>query len=219
MLKIQGFKILASMSIRVPASEVDNDAFWGKKVLRTGKKSYYFEYVIRMTGKYPLSKFEVIIPREGVFSNRGSDMIPSPEELADNTYVGEATLEAAGTLNVAMKPYKDRQTCGRLPPPNPRSKTHREPDRAGALVSLAQGALNTKRARDSRREKVAPRQDRLERTEEPVSKRRQPKETLPCSTCNYGSYVLGRGQTRSQCYACCHDPARRTRGSDTPIET
>lgn len=218
----------------------------------TGRKDYYHEYVYRMSGKYPHIKIEVIVPRKGVFSHPFTDKIPSPEELARDTFLVEATLEAAGILNVAMKPYKSRQSSDprQSEQPGLPSSATQPPNHALAepdledMISVAERAVNaTKRPRQFKWDDIVPRRPLPANTassvvstmhsrssvtlresepvsdEEPIPKRRRSKKTLQCSTCYYGTYVVGRGQTRSQCYSCCNDPAKGIRWLDTPMRT
>ncbi len=116
MLTIQGIRRLGRIDTEIPESEVD-DAFWTNREYndKTQKWYYYFEYAVRSTVDYPLITFEYIIPRKGVFSNPLSQDPLLHGELDKNVYVREATLEAAGTINVAMEPYVNRYTRERLP--------------------------------------------------------------------------------------------------------
>lgn len=142
-LRIQGFKRIAEMYYDIPASKLD-DACWEKRDLSDQRKepAYYLEYVIRMEGKYPLNRLQIIVPKKGTFRDPQTDRIPSPEELDEkNNLVMEAVLlPAAGTLNAPMDPYRS----GQLPDLRPSSSatpaanhTPAEPD-LGEMLSSAE---------------------------------------------------------------------------------
>ena len=80
----------------------------------SGEVFYFFEYVVRATVDYSVVKFEYIVPRTGVFKNPLTSTNPSPEELATDVYVKEATLGAVQAIDVAMQPYSNRRPRGGL---------------------------------------------------------------------------------------------------------
>lgn len=102
------------ISIDIPASEL-NETFWETWVTNrsTGARSPYFEFAIRMTVDYPMVEFHVYVPRNGAFENMGLETTPSQEELA-KCVIARADLEASGAVNVAMRPYNERQVHGCL---------------------------------------------------------------------------------------------------------
>ena len=168
MLTIQGIKRLGRIDTEIPESEVD-DAFWTNREYndKTQKWYYYFEYAVRSTIDYPLITFEYIIPRKGVFSNPLSPDPLSPEELNNNVFVREATLEAAGTTNVAMEPYVNRQTRGRLTGSAIAEPDHSLPNVATPLQS--EFSPSSSRAQTSR-EKRHPSWSSLSEQPEPSSR-------------------------------------------------
>lgn len=78
----------------------------------------------------------------------------------------------------------------------PSDEVRAEPARASLRRSASNHADGTKSKSDK----------------DPVATPGQFKRPSPCSTCPNGNCEIRRGFSRSQCFACLNDPARRRRG-------